>query len=1220
MKPANHCCPTPLFVLLVTLPALGAPVSWDAGGDGVSWGDAKNWSADTLPGAADDVTIGGLGTNVTITLGAEVTVRSLQCSASLKTTSGDLMLTGGASQIAGVLTIGTGRSLTVKGATTTLTVAGSASLPYADLYALEGAVLSFSHLSTLNADQGTCQAMGVGSRISFPVLATAALGTKSWFNLYAHDGGRVELPVLATLPDGYLNVLADEPGSVVDLSALAAYQPAVNHYGQMEARAGGTVLVAALALAPRTRFTLYANATFALPALTNLTGGSLEVVGTGAITLTTLTNVDDVNLYATDGGVLSFPNVRNCRTATATWQARGANSRLVLTNLSSAVFGTVSWQNLYAHNGGHIELPSLPALPDGYVNLTADGTGSEIDLSALQSYQPSVNRYGQMEAKNGGTILVPTLALAPRTAFTMHANSSLALPALTNLTGGSLEAVGVGTFTMNVLTNLNEVDLYATDGAVMSFPNVTTCRTTAGVWQATGLGSRLVLANLASVTLGTTSWMNLYARAGGRLELGAVPALPDGYVNVLADGAGSVVDLSTLRSYQPAVSHYGQMEAKNGGTILAPALTLAPRTRFTIAADSTFALPVLTNLFGGSLKLTGAGTFNLTVLTNLDEVELHALEGAVVSFPNVTACKMTTGTWQAAGAGSRLVLANLSSAALGTTGWQNLYANDGGRLELPALPALPDGYVNVLADGTDSVVDLSGLESYSPAMSHYGQMEAKNGGVILLSALGAAPRTTFTMHAGAGLALPALTNLSGGGLSAVGVGAFNLTVLTNLDNVDLAARDGAVLSFPNVQFIRSTAGTWEAAGAGSRLVLANLAEASLGAGGWMNLYARGGGRLELAALTALSDGYLNVLADGTDSVVELSSLNACKPALNQYGQMEAKNEGTILVPVLGQALRMRFTIHLDSHLALPVLTNLFGGSLTAIGAGALTMSQLANLDEVDLAARDGAVLSFPNAQRIKSTSGTWEAVGAGSRLVLANLAEASLGTGGWMNFYARDGGRLELATLTGLADGYINLLADGTDSVVDLSQLSGLVLRQKQGQVVAKNGGVILFNEDGMLLSNVSIDIPAGNPVLPPTVTASPSLSLYGKAWHSYWIEVRDATDLASEWNLLFRVPLTNDLQVLTSSPARETVYRVHEFVADPPLVDLWLDAPKTAHFVIYGKPGASFHLEAAAAVPAAPAGWTPWGTSTGVMTNSFRITPTFETTGTRQFFRARQE
>jgi len=119
---------------------------------------------------------------------------------------------------------------------------------------------------------------------------------------------------------------------------------------------------------------------------------------------------------------------------------------------------------------------------------------------------------------------------------------------------------------------------------------------------------------------------------------------------------------------------------------------------------------------------------------------------------------------------------------------------------------------------------------------------------------------------------------------------------------------------------------------------------------------------------------------------------------------------------------------------------------------------------------------------------------------------------------------------------------------------------------------------------------------------------------------VRDATDLASEWNLLFRVPLTNDLQVLAPSPARDTVYRVHEFVADPPLVDLWLDAPKTAHFVIYGKPGASFHLDAAAAVPAAPAGWTPWGTSTGVMSNSFRITPAFETTGTRQFFRARQE
>ena len=35
---------------------------WDGGGDGVHWSDPLNWSGDTLPGSADDVTI-DLGSN-----------------------------------------------------------------------------------------------------------------------------------------------------------------------------------------------------------------------------------------------------------------------------------------------------------------------------------------------------------------------------------------------------------------------------------------------------------------------------------------------------------------------------------------------------------------------------------------------------------------------------------------------------------------------------------------------------------------------------------------------------------------------------------------------------------------------------------------------------------------------------------------------------------------------------------------------------------------------------------------------------------------------------------------------------------------------------------------------------------------------------------------------------------------------------------------------------
>src|SRR4051794_30250444 len=71
-----------------------AAVAWDGGGDGTHWGDARNWSNDQLPTAADDVTINISPTstvNILHNTGADA-VKSLQCQnvASLQLTGGSL--------------------------------------------------------------------------------------------------------------------------------------------------------------------------------------------------------------------------------------------------------------------------------------------------------------------------------------------------------------------------------------------------------------------------------------------------------------------------------------------------------------------------------------------------------------------------------------------------------------------------------------------------------------------------------------------------------------------------------------------------------------------------------------------------------------------------------------------------------------------------------------------------------------------------------------------------------------------------------------------------------------------------------------------------------------------------------------------------------------------------------------------------------------------------
>ena len=72
-----------------------AAVFWDGGAGTWSWHDAANWSGDTLPGPADDVTINVAGTTPPITHGQAVgtSVRSLVCNEFFALTAGTLSIT-----------------------------------------------------------------------------------------------------------------------------------------------------------------------------------------------------------------------------------------------------------------------------------------------------------------------------------------------------------------------------------------------------------------------------------------------------------------------------------------------------------------------------------------------------------------------------------------------------------------------------------------------------------------------------------------------------------------------------------------------------------------------------------------------------------------------------------------------------------------------------------------------------------------------------------------------------------------------------------------------------------------------------------------------------------------------------------------------------------------------------------------------------------------------
>jgi hypothetical protein len=240
----------------------------------------------------------------------------------------------------------------------------------------------------------------------------------------------------------------------------------------------------------------------------------------------------------------------------------------------------------------------------------------------------------------------------------------------------------------------------------------------------------------------------------------------DGIV-INADGTNSVIDLTGLQSFVGtsretwAAGSGSYMQPSNGGQILVPNLTYVKGLSLYVAGGMTFSLPALAT---------------------------YAIDG-------LASC-----TLQATGAGSLLDLPALKTinGPYYALSWLSLQASQGGRLNLSGVNAMycyyyydnmygADGIV-INADGTNSVIDLTGLRSFmgysrdtwAAAAGSY--MQPSNGGQILVPNLGNVKGLSLYVAGGMTFSLPALTNCSSSGssitLQSSGIGS--VLVLTNL--------------------------------------------------------------------------------------------------------------------------------------------------------------------------------------------------------------------------------------------------------------------------------------------------------------------------------------------------------------------------------------------------------------------------------------------------------
>ena len=651
------------------------------------------------------------------------------------------------------------------------------------------------------------------------------------------------------------------------------------------------------------------------------------------------------------------------------------------------------------------------------------------------------------------------------------------------------------------------------------------------------------------------------------------------------------------------------------------AFTISGRTLTLTGGASQFS-GTFTISNNAALKVNGVGSsVTASGATVAADNDFYATSGGVIHLPNLkyVVNNNQNGTWRADGAGSLIDLSSVTNLTLGYYRALYVQAYNGGAVDLHRVGAAA-GAVQVDASDAGTVVDLSGLAGRwtSPASSDL-MLHAQTGAAILI------PNVTQLEYAAlrvddTGTISTAQLNLLTNVALTVDGSVPNFGRVTNIDDCDIYALNGGVARLTNVFRVSNgnQSATWRADGAGSLVDLPLVTNVTLGYYRALYVQAYDGGMVDLHRLTSAA-GAVQVDAQDPGTFVDLSGIAGRWTSLGSSDLiLHAQTGASILIPNVTQLEYASLRVDDTGTISTAQLNLLTNVALTVDGS-VPDFGRVTNIDDCDIIALGGGVARLTNVFWVTdgNQNPTWRADGAGSLVDLSSLTGVTVGYYRALYVQAYNGGEVDLRRLNSLSTGSVQVTADGTGSVMDLSTLSGFVsVGSSSSSLTARNGGIILLNNQAFLLANVAINIPPGNPVLPPTLTASSTLTLYGQPWHSYWVEKRDTLSSTNPWVFVARIPLTAALQPLIPVPGANTEYRVWEFIADPPLLDLFSVAGHQAQCVIYDAPGKTNQLLTAVSV-APGATWQPGAVT--VMTNSFRILAPAAASDPQRFYRAKR-
>ncbi|MBI5388491.1 MAG: hypothetical protein HZA90_27820 [Verrucomicrobia bacterium] len=445
-----------------------ATVTWDGGGDGVSWHAAANWIDDRLPASTNDVVI-NVPTNVTVVFSnGSVTVRSVRCEGGFSLADGTLTVTSSNSQFNGPFTITNGATLVVRGAGTELTVNGPTAYSGGSLQPQQGGILRLPELRRIELTNQhlTFNVAGAGSTLDLSSVTNVAL-TGRILNIYATSGGKIDLSkaqITSLTADVYVDA------GLLDLSAVSG--SGIPSGSSLEVRNGGEIRMPGLTELTNTQLAIRGpGCRFPTDRLKAFLNGTLTVQRS-TNDFSNLTNLlgSWINLELDSALVLTNVTSLSMTIGSVSFSARGPRCLLDLSGVTNVVAGY--WFSLSTYNGGVINL-SRAQIPDGQLTVWADGTGSLVDLSGLQNrWSESPTSTWDLHASDGGVILLPNITELNRADLSIADTGVIAFGPLHALTQSAVRVDGTTVALTNLVNTLGTTFTYQNGGQIVFPPAV----------------------------------------------------------------------------------------------------------------------------------------------------------------------------------------------------------------------------------------------------------------------------------------------------------------------------------------------------------------------------------------------------------------------------------------------------------------------------------------------------------------------------------------------------------------------------------------------------------------------------------------------------------------------------------------------------------------------------------------------------------------------------